>query len=225
VDGTLVDSNDAHTRAWVDALAEAGRDVPFGRVRPLIGMGADKLVPNLLGIPGERGEGKRLSDRRTAIFRERYLPSLRPFPQARALLERMKRAGLVLVVATSAKDEELEGLLAVAGVTDLLDGATSGSGEAESKPDPDVVEAAVRRSGCAAAEAVMLGDTPYDVEAALKAGVTPVALRCGGWGGDDLRGAAAVYDDPADLLARFDESPFARAGTRDRQAPGGSGGR
>ena len=221
IDGTLIDSNDAHARAWVDTFAEFGYEVPFERVRPLIGMGSDKLLPEAVGIDKHTDEGKKLSARRTEIFLERYVPTLRAFPQVRALLERMRADGLKLVVATSAKEEELEQLLKIAGVGDLLEETTTSSDAKHSKPDPDIVSAAVERAGVAADEALILGDTPYDIEAATQIGVDVVAVRCGGWWDDaDLQGALAIYDDPADLLAQYDSSPFAggpagrRAGMR-----------
>jgi HAD superfamily hydrolase (TIGR01509 family) len=208
IDGTLIDSNDAHARSWADTFRELGYDVPFDRVRPLIGMGGDKLLAETVGVEHESAEGKRLSERRRAVFTERYLPGLRPFPGARQLLERMRAAGLILVVATSAGSEELDGLLRAAGVHDLLDAATTSSDAERSKPDPDIIEAALARAGCDASEALMVGDTPYDVQAARRAGVATVALRSGGWDGDALAGALAIYDDAADLLARFATSPF-----------------
>jgi HAD superfamily hydrolase (TIGR01509 family) len=209
VDGTLIDSNDAHAHAWIDALREFGRDdIPFERVRPLIGMGGDKLLPMLLGVEKDSPEGKRFADRRSAVFAERYLPTIEAFPKARELLKRMRSDRLTLVVATSARQDEMKGLLKVVDADDLIDEKTSSSDAEQSKPDPDIVEAAVERSGHDASALVMLGDTPYDIEAAARAGVRCIALRCGGWGDDDLRGAAAIYDDPADLLARYASSPL-----------------
>lgn len=209
VDGTLVDSNDAHARAWVDALAEAGFDVAFARLRDMIGMGGDKILPIVTGFAADSGEGKALAERRGAIFRERYLPHLRAFPDVRALFQRMRADGLELSIATSAKPEELQPLLRIADVADLVS-ETASSGDADrSKPDPDIVQAAVARSGFPAAELAMVGDTPYDVEAATRAGVRGIAFRCGGWSDDRLRGAVQIYDDARDMLAHYDE--FKRA--------------
>ncbi len=211
VDGTLIDSNDAHARAWVEVGPEFGFQVDFAHVRRLIGMGGDKVLPEISGgIEADSEQGERIAERRGEIFRERHLSGLKPFPDARALLERMRDAGLSLVVASSASGEDLKALLKQAGVQDLIEEKTSSSDAAESKPDPDIVEAALESAGCEAGQAVMLGDTPYDVEAARRAGVACVALRCGGWGDADLRDAVAIYDDPADLLARWEESPFVR---------------
>ncbi|HEX8691584.1 MAG TPA: HAD family hydrolase [Longimicrobium sp.] len=210
IDGTLIDTNDAHAHAWVDTCAEFGIQVPFAKVRPLIGMGGDKVLPELTGFAEESERGKEIKERRGAVFRERYLPSCRPFPGARELLERMTGDGLQLVVATSASKDDMGALLKAAGVADLIEAKTSSSDAEESKPEPDIVQAALDSAGCAPGEAVMLGDTPYDVEASTRAGVPCVALRCGGWWkDDDLAGAVAIYDDPAELLARYDESPLA----------------
>jgi HAD superfamily hydrolase (TIGR01509 family) len=212
VDGTLVDSNRLHAQAWFDAFGEAGLD--GGTVldlQRLIGMGSDRLIPAAVGRPGEGPEAERLGERRAAIFRELYLPSLRPTPGAAALVEALRDRGLELAVASSARSDELRGLLAAAGVPWLADRATSGDEVEESKPEPDVIEAAVAELGLPAEEVVLIGDTPYDVEAGTRAGVTVIALRCGGWDDVSLREAADVYRDPADLLESLDASPLGGA--------------
>jgi|SRR5215213_2247310 len=208
VDGTLVDSNDAHARAWVEALAEHGIEAEFEKVRRLIGMGGDKLLPEIAGVEEGTPLGKRISDRRGEIFKEKYLPSVRPLPGSRELLKRMKEEGLKLVVASSAKEDELKPLLEIAGAADLIAEKTSSDDAENSKPDPDIIQAALDSAGLSAEEAIMLGDTSYDIEAARKAGVSVIALRSGGWKDEDLPGAVAIYDDPADLLAHYDESPL-----------------
>jgi HAD superfamily hydrolase (TIGR01509 family) len=206
VDGTLVDSNDAHAQSWVDTFREAGYDVPFEKVRPLIGMGGDKLLPKTIGVSRDSDEGKKLGERRGKIFKSNYLPHLRPLPGARELVLRVKRDGLKAIVASSAKDEELKGLLKAAHVEDLMEEKATASDAKRSKPDPDIVQAAIDESGISVNQLVMIGDTPYDVEAASKAGVRTIGFLSGGWTRDELRGAAEIYDDPADLLARYDTS-------------------
>ena len=210
VDGTLIDSNDQHAQAWVDVGREFGIDIDYDHVRRLIGMGGDKVLPRVAGLEEDSPEGEKIKERRGEIFREVYLPKLKPFPQARELLQRLREDGWTLVVATSASKEDMDGLLKQAGIKDLIEEKTSSSDAEESKPDPDIVQAALKAADAGPDQAVMLGDTPYDVEASGRAGVPCVALRCGGWGDADLGGAVAVYDDPADLLARYGESPFAR---------------
>jgi HAD superfamily hydrolase (TIGR01509 family) len=210
IDGTLLFSNEAHARAFADAAAELGfASPPVDEIQRLIGMGGDKLIPQAFGFEQDEERGEQLEERKGTIFRARYLPRLAPTPGARQLLERLVADGYSLVVATSASEEDLEGLLERAGVKDLIDDATS-SGEVEaSKPDPDVVQAALKQAGVGPAEAVMLGDTPYDVEAATRAGVAIIGVRTGGWTEEALRGAVAVFDDPADLLAHYGDTPFA----------------
>ncbi|HVF88735.1 MAG TPA: HAD family hydrolase [Blastocatellia bacterium] len=211
VDGTLVDSNDAHARAWVEALAEHGIAAEFEKTRRLIGMGGDNLLPEIAGIEEDTPRGKQISERRGEIFKEKYLPSIKPLPGSRELLKRMKEEGLKLVVASSAKEDELKPLLEIAGATDLIEEKTSSDDAENSKPDPDIIHAALDSAGLSAEESIMLGDTPYDIDAARKAGVSVIALRSGGWKDDELTGAVAVYDDPADLLAHYDESPLKRS--------------
>jgi phosphoglycolate phosphatase-like HAD superfamily hydrolase len=203
VDGTLVDSNDAHARAWAEVLHEAGYDVSVERLRRLIGMGSDKLLPAAAGIEKDSPMGKQLSERRKEVFRERYLPRLSPTRGASELLDHLRREDFELMIASSAEGDELKSLLAVCNATDLAPRTPPPSEVGESKPAPDVVQAAVDKLTTPKAASVMLGDTPYDVESARKAGVSVVALRSGGWTDADLRGALAVYADPADLLAHF----------------------
>lgn len=209
IDGTLVDSNDANARAWQDALGAYGYNPLYGEIRRLIGMGGDQLLPILIGVDSQSEEGQEINELRSEIFQTRYLPRLRPFPQARALLAQMRAMGLTLVVGSSAKHDELEKLLAIADVADLVQEVTSADDAAHSKPAPDIVEAALAKMEHPRNTVMMLGDTPYDLEAALRAGVAMIALRSGGWQDAELQDALAIYDDPADLLANFAMSPLA----------------
>jgi phosphoglycolate phosphatase-like HAD superfamily hydrolase len=205
VDGTLLDSNEAHARAWQEALAEQGIVVEYRQVRPLIGMGGDKVVPLLTPHSPDGPVADRLNERRGAIFRERYLPSLRPFPKARDLLVTLGAHGRLRATATSATASDLRALLAQAGVADALDVVVSSDDVDRSKPDPDIVAAALAKASLCPEETVLVGDTPYDVAAARRAGVRAIALRSGGWTDDALGGAIAIYDDVADLCAHLDE--------------------
>ena len=211
-DGTLTLSNDAHAHAWVDAFAEQGYDVRFETVRPLLGMGGDKLEPKVVpGLSSDEGVGKTIADRRLAIFLERYASHLQPANGARALVQRMREDGLRLVVASSAKPDELDVLLTQAHVNDLLSARITSADAGETKPAPDIVAVALKKIDLPADQVLMLGDSPYDIEAASKIGVGVIALRCGGFSDDQLSGAVAIYDDPADLLARYDASPLREA--------------
>ena len=210
IDGTLVDSNRAHAESWAETLRTFGYDVSADEVQPLIGMGGDKLLPRLIGVDIESDAGKKYSEHRTRLFFEKYFPSLRAFPGVRALAQRLRDDGHVLVTASSASEEELEKLLTLAGIKDLLHETTSADDAERSKPDPDIVQAAIRQTGQPARELVMIGDTPYDVEAARRAGVRIIAVRTGGWDDRALTGASAIYDDVGALLAEYDSSVFSR---------------
>jgi HAD superfamily hydrolase (TIGR01509 family) len=203
VDGTLIDSNHAHAEAWAQALTEHGFPHEPDQVRPLIGMGSDKLLPAAARLPVDSRQGKAILARKKTLFDER-LPRLRPTRGARVLLTFLRELGKTLVVATSADDEEMDAILEQARVSDLIRRRTSSDDAGRSKPDPDIVQAALARSDTPASEAVMIGDTPYDIEAARRAGVDCIALRCGGWWREpDLAGAIAIAEDPRDLYERW----------------------
>ena len=211
VDGTLVDSNDAHTRAWLDVLAEREMPAAYDKVRHLIGMGSDKVLPILTGIDAETPTGREITARHLDLFKRNYLPYLHPTPGARALALRMRDEGLKLAVASSASSEVLGALLDVADVRDLVEYVTSTDDADRSKPDPDIVQATLRRTGEPPERALMIGDTPYDIEASARAGIRAIALRCGGgWSEQDFAEAAGVFDDPLDLLLHYDRSPLVR---------------
>jgi len=210
VDGTLIDSNDAQAHAWIDAMALQGHSVSFEKIRPLIGMGGDKVLPEVLGMNKDSEEGKKISAARKELVKTRYLLTIRAFPKAKELLEHMHDSGLKLVIATSAEPDEIEQTLKIVGphVQDLMEQQTTAKDAQQSKPDPDVMKAALEKSGFSADEVMMLGDTPYDLEAAAKVGVKSIAFRSGGWSDKDLAQASAIYTDTADLLAHYDTSPL-----------------
>ncbi len=210
VDGTLVLSNDAHAQAWVEAFADYGYQINFAQVRPLIGMGGDQVIPRLVpALDSKEGVGKQITARRKELILNKFSPHLAPTRGARDLVQKMQTAGLHLIIASSATEQELDILLKVAQVDDLLQEFTSSSEAEKSKPDPDIVKAALTKAQLAPDRTVMLGDTPYDVEAANQAGVQVIAFRTGGFSDQQLSGAIAIYDDPADLLQHYDRSPLA----------------
>jgi HAD superfamily hydrolase (TIGR01509 family) len=202
VDGTLIDSNAAHALTWAQALTENGYPRDEAQIRPLIGMGSDKLLPTL-GLEESSPQSRAIAQRKKQLFGER-LPQLRPTRGARDLVTDLRDRTKTIVIATSADDEEMDALLRQAGVADLISRRTSSDDAARSKPDPDIVLAALRRSGTSAGRAVMVGDTPYDVEAARRAGIRAIALRSGGhWSDRELGSALAIFDDPTDLLLHW----------------------
>ncbi|HEX5474115.1 MAG TPA: HAD family hydrolase [Vicinamibacterales bacterium] len=209
IDGTLVDSNGAHAAAWADAFARYGRHHPAERIRPLIGKGSDKLLGELAALDPECEEGKKISDARAEIFKARYLSAVGPTRGAAAFVAWLLDSRLTVVVATSAKQEEVKALLTICSGQALAKDATTSDEAERSKPDPDIVVAALKKSGASPDRAIMIGDTPYDVEAAGRAGVAAIAFRCGGWWDDAaLRGAVAIYDDPGALLDHLAQSPL-----------------
>ena len=147
IDGTIADSNDAHAHAWMDALAQHGHPVEFHRIRPLIGMGGDKLLPRVAGVDSESPQGRRISETRATIFASQYLPSVTPTPGARRFVEWLNKVGVTITIATSAKAQEVTGLLSAAGVDDLIAHAATSDDADASKPDPDIVVAALKKSG------------------------------------------------------------------------------
>lgn len=211
VDGTLILSNDAHAKAWEEALADFGYFVLYEKIRPLIGMGGDKVLPETIGLQKESEDGIKISAKRKEIFRKKYVPNLQAAPGAADLVLHMRENGLKLAVASSADKDELEDLLQIVGVSKLIEEETSSRDASRSKPDPDIMQVTLQRIGLPADQVLMLGDTPYDIEAAGKVGVGTIALRCGGWSDPELKGAIAIYDDPADLLSHYDTSPLGDA--------------
>ena len=214
VDGTLVDSVDLHARAWQEAFAHFGKHFDFERVRSQIGKGGDQLMPVFLSEEELDELGEELEKYRGELFKREYLPRVKSFPAVRELFQRVKSEGLQPAWASSAKGDELQTYKKLARIEDLVEEETSADDAEKSKPHPDIFEAALERLGdISPSEAVVVGDTPYDAEAAGKAGLKTVGLLSGGFPEEDLRAAGCVriYRDPADLLANYDSSPLAKA--------------
>lgn len=212
VDGTLIDSVNLHAKAWQDALREFGHEVALDDLRSQIGKGGDQLLPLFLPKDELDATGEAVNERRSQIFKERYLHDIKPFPMVRELLQRMQADGARIALASSAKADELAAYKKAARIEDLLQAETSTDDADKSKPEPDIFQAAMQRLGSPDAEQVIvIGDTPYDAEAAGKAGLRTIGLLCGGWPEDALRqaGCIATYHNPADLLDQYDRSPLA----------------
>ena len=211
VDGTLIDSVDLHAKAWQDAFGEYGREIPFDDIRGQIGKGGDQLMPVFLSQDDLEAFGEELEERRGAILKERYLPKVKAFPEVRALLEHLRSKNVDIALASSAKEDELEVYKKAADIEDVIDEQTSSDDAESSKPNPDIFLAALDRLGKPdPKDVIVVGDTPYDAEAAGKAGLRTVGLLCGGFPEDSLReaGCIAIYRDPADLLAHYEASPL-----------------
>jgi HAD superfamily hydrolase (TIGR01509 family) len=213
VDGTLIDSVDLHARAWQDAFRDFGHEFEFQAIRDQIGKGGDQLMPVFLSREELDAKGKELEKHRVALMKERYLPEIRGFPGVRKLFQRIRQDGTRIVLASSAKADELQTYKKIAGIEDLVDEETSSDDAEKSKPHPDIFQAALSRlGGVDPSRAIVIGDTPYDAEAAAKAGLRTIGVLCGGFPEDWLReaGCVEIYKGPADLLARYDDSLLAR---------------
>ena len=213
IDGTLVDSVDLHAEAWRQAFQRFGRDVPFDEVRSQIGQGGDQLIPVFFTEEEARSFGQELDAFRGELYRSRFLPRVRPFAKVRELFEALAGRGKRLAVASSAKGEELATYLRLTGIDGLLEGKTSADDADRSKPHPDIFAAALERVGSPpASDAVVVGDTPWDAEAASRAGMPTVGVLCGGFPEAELRraGCVEVWRDPGDLLANLDRSVLVR---------------
>jgi HAD superfamily hydrolase (TIGR01549 family) len=206
VDGTLVDTTYLHTLAWARGAREAGETVSMSAIHRLIGMGSDHLVKELLGHESEEA-----SQGHTRHF-EKLMDEIRAFPAAAELLEEVHRRGATVVLATSASEDELEAMLSALGAREgTIDHVTKSSDVDQSKPSPDVFQAALAAAGLDPDTTIVVGDTVWDVEAAGQCRLRMVGVRTGGISRQELEeaGAIAVYDDVAQLLAELDGSPLA----------------
>ncbi len=213
IDGTLLDSVDLHAEAWRQAFLRFGRDIPFADIRSQIGKGGDQLLPVFLSEREVALIGKVLEKTRGDLFKREFLSQVKPFPGVRPLFERIKRDGLKIALASSSKQEEVARYAKLLEIEDLIETGTSTDDAEKSKPHPDIFEAALEKLGSPSAKkCVVLGDTPYDAEAAGKAGIKTIGMLCGGFPEEDLKkaGAVAIFRDPEDLLRRYDESPLAQ---------------
>jgi HAD superfamily hydrolase (TIGR01549 family) len=212
LDGTLLDSVDLHAIAWQEAMLEFGHEVSFEQARSQIGKGGDKLIPVFLFADEQRDHGKELEEWRGKRFKTEYLSLVRPFSAVPDLLRRVRDAGLRVAVASSAKKDEVDKYPDIARITDLVDLITSSDDAEESKPAPDIFEIVLKKLKIEGADAVAIGDTPYDAEAAGKAKIATIGVLCGGFTEGSLRqaGCVEIYPGPATLFARFADSLLAR---------------
>jgi HAD superfamily hydrolase (TIGR01509 family) len=209
VDGTLVDTTYLHTVAWWESFRACGHDVPMASIHRSIGMGSDKLLDHLLGGERDRDRDAQLNAGHKKRYQELW-PRLRPLPGAADLLRACAARGQKVGLASSADPDELDVLRRVIGADDVVDAATS-KGDAEaSKPEPDIVAAALRELRLEPAQVVFVGDSVWDVAACARLDIACIGLTCGGTSRGELAGAGAVavYDDAADLLRCIAESPL-----------------
>ena len=210
LDGTLVDTNEFHVLTWQEVFRHFGKEIPLERLREQIGKGGDQYLPVFLNELELQKFGKEADKMHGEIFTKKYLPQVRPFPKVRELFERVRSDGKKIALASSGKDVEVHYYEKLLGVQDLVDVITTSDRVAHSKPSADVFLAALNMLSLSSNEAVAIGDTPYDVEAAKKIELPVIGVLCGGFPEDLLRGegAVAIYRDPADLLEHYNQSPL-----------------
>ncbi len=207
LDGTLVDSNEFHVESWDHAFRHFGKNFPREKLRSQIGKGSDQYLPEFLTPDEIERFGKELDEYRSNVFKQEYLPRVQPFPQVRELFQRIRDDRKPIVLATSGKESESKHYTKLLGIDDLIEAQTTADDVEKSKPVPDVFTAALAKlDGITAAEALIVGDTRFDFEAAGKGGFRAIGVTCGGTDERVLReaGAAVIYRDPADLLASYD---------------------
>jgi HAD superfamily hydrolase (TIGR01509 family) len=208
IDGTLVDSVDLHAQAWKEAFKHFGKDIPFEMVRHQIGKGGDQLVPVFFSREELEEFGEQLEEFRGELFKSDFLKRVRPFPEVRELFLRVKDDGKKIALASSAKEDELKIYKELTHIEDLVAEETSSDDVEKTKPHPDIFAVALDRLNVNADEAIAVGDTPYDAEAAGKLGLRTIGMLCGGFTGRELLSAGCIelYEDPADLLSRYGDS-------------------
>lgn len=213
VDGTLIDSNDFHAEAWHKAFEKYGFKIPFEKIRPQIGKGADTLLPEFLSEKEIEEFGDELAEKRGEIFKNEYLDRVKPFGQVRELFQKLKSKGVKIALASSSKKDEVEDYEKIANIADLVEKETSTDDAENSKPEPDIFEAALKLLGNPEKDKIIVvGDTPYDAEAAKKAGIKTIGVLCGGFPQSELEkaGCLEIYESPADLLANLENSALNR---------------
>ncbi len=205
VDGTLVDTNFHHAIAWYRAFRQHGIVLPIWRIHRSIGMGGDQLVPSLTDEKTEEEQGEDIRTAEKALYMA-LIEEVEPFAESRELIEDLKGRGHAVILASSAKADEVDFYLDLLDARELADGWTSSADVENTKPEPDLVHAAVEKAG--GGPAVMIGDTTWDCKAAAAASVETIAVRTGGFSAEELReaGARSVWNSVAELRGRLDEA-------------------
>lgn len=209
IDGTLVDSNELHVDSWDRAFRRFGKHFSREQLRAQIGKGSDQYLPEFLTPEEIKRFGKELDEYRSELFKKEYLPRVRPFPKVRELFECIHKDKKDIVLASSGKKPDTEYYVDLLKIGDFITGCVSGDDADRSKPAPDIFAASLEKlSDISSAEAVTVGDTRFDIEAAKKTGLITIAFLCGGTAESVLReaGAIAIYRDPADFLEHYQQS-------------------
>ena len=210
VDGTLIDTNYQHALAWFRAFAEHGIVLPIWRIHRHIGMGGDQVISALTDEATERERGDEIRATEKSLYAE-MIGEVRAMEGSKELIDELRSRGHRVVLATSAKPEELDHYLEMLDASERADAWTSSEDVESTKPEPDLVHAALEKVGAGPEEAVMIGDTPWDVEAAKRAGVGTIAVLTGGFAAEELReaGARAVYESVGELRTSLEGTALA----------------
>lgn len=209
IDGTLIDSNDAHAETWVRAFDKYGKTISFAEAQKVIGMGADRVLEKYLSKIEVEEFGDELTKFRSQLFLDEYLPRIKTFPKVRELFEKLQSDGKKIALASSAKKDEIEKYKKLMNISDLLDEETSSDDAEESKPAPDIFQAALEKLGRIKKDKVLvIGDTPYDAQAAVKAELKIIGVQSGGWTREKLleEGCFKVYRDISEIYQDYDNS-------------------
>jgi HAD superfamily hydrolase (TIGR01549 family) len=204
VDGTLVDSNDAHADCWLEAFAHFGKKVEWDVMRRQIGKGGDLLVPDLLNAREMQRFGEELKTYRTELYKSKYLPHVKPFPRVEELFAELRRRGVKIALASSSNPDEVEYYTQLLGVGELLEGSTSKHDAKLSKPSPEIFRAALDQIGTAVERTMTVGDTPYDVLASHRAALPIAAVLSGGFERELLGKAEWLFDGVEQLVGEID---------------------
>lgn len=210
IDGTLVDSVEAHARAWKQTFDHFGKHVSLEQIRKEIGKGSDQMLPDYFSPTELERMGKGIDEYKTDVFKREFLPHIRPFPRVRELLLRIHSDGCKVSLASSGSTDDMNYYKRLMNVEDLIEEGKTGDDVKRSKPHPDIFSAALKALGLEAHEAIAVGDTPYDAIAANKIHLRTVGIT-GFWTEAQLleSGCIEVFKSPADLLEHYDQSALA----------------
>ena len=208
IDGTLVDSVGFHAHAWERAFQKHGYDVPYLEVKQHIGQGGEFIIEAFVPADEVEQVAEAISRDRKNYYQSELLPKVKPFPNVKALFHRLKADGIRIALASSGQPDSVKHYIDLLDIGSLIDDATSTKDVEHAKPEPDIFEAALAKlSPLTKDQVLVVGDSPYDAEAAGRAGLKAIGVLCGGFSEQRLReaGCAAVYQDPTDLLNRYSE--------------------
>lgn len=205
IDGTLIDSNDIHARAWVEAFAEFDKNIPFGIMRSQIGKGGDLLVPDLLSAREMQDFGEKVKKRRPAIFKAKYRSQITPFKRVREDLEVLHARGIRMALASSANPDEVDYYIQLMEIGELIETATSNEDAKFSKPSPEIFEAALLKLGTSGRQTLVVGDTPWDILAAHRCALPIAAVRSGGFKRSTLNKAEFIFSSVHTLVERIEK--------------------